>query len=126
MPSKKISELELTNSIQDTDLLIVETSDGTKAIKKSDITKIKTGTINLSANNWIESDTIFTQTITIANTTANSKIDLQPNNMVLTQLINDNVSALYVENNDGVFIVYAIGSFPTVDLNIQITITEVE
>ena len=37
MATKKISELTKVTSIQDTDLLIVETSNGTRAIKKSDL-----------------------------------------------------------------------------------------
>ena len=57
---------------------------------------------------------------------AKSKIDLQPDSVVLNQLINDGVSVLYVENNNGIFTVYAIGAKPTANLTIQVTITEVD
>ena len=37
MATKKISELTNVTSVQDTDLLLVETSEGTRSIKKSDL-----------------------------------------------------------------------------------------
>lgn len=37
MATKKISELTKVTSVQDTDLLIVETSGGTRSVKKSDL-----------------------------------------------------------------------------------------
>lgn len=126
MATKKITELTNVTSVQDTDLLIVETSDGTMSISKGNlIPKIKIISITLSASGW-SGDGTFVQTIAIAGATANSKIDLQPNSTVLNQLINDEVSALYIENNNGTFTAYAIGKAPTVDLTIQVTITEVE
>lgn len=36
MATKKISELTKVTSVQDTDLLVVETSEGTRSVKKSD------------------------------------------------------------------------------------------
>lgn len=137
MATKKITELQNVTSVQDTDLLIIETSDGTRSISKSNLVseidseikekqnKIKTSSITLSANSWSGNET-FTQVISISGATTNSKIDLQPNSVVLNQLIKDEVSALYIENNNGTFTAYAIGAIPTVDLTIQVTVTEVE
>jgi hypothetical protein len=155
MATKKISELNNIVSAQDTDLLLVETSEGTKSINKgniipdtlSDLTddsthrlvtdeekaawnakqkKVKIKSITLISNNWGGSDTTYTQVVNIPEVTVNSKIDLQPDSIVLNQLISDGVSALYVENNDGAFTAYAIGAIPTVDLTIQVTVMEVE
>ncbi len=124
MATKKITELANVSSVEDSDLLIVETSNGTRSVSKKDLTKIKTDTIVLLANGW-EGDGTFTQNIGIGNANANSKIDLQPDSFALNQLISDGVSALYVENNSGTFTAYAIGATPTNNLQIQITITEV-
>lgn len=127
MPMKKISELTTVNSVNDTDLLIVETSSGTRAVKKSNLIsglKVKTGSITLSTS-WSGSGTTYTQNISISGGTAKSKVDLQPDSTVLNQLINDGVSALYISNNNGTFTAYAIGAKPTANLTIQITITEV-
>ena len=127
MATKKISELTTVNSVQDTDLLIVETSAGTRAVKKSNLIsglKVKTGSITLSTS-WGGSGTTYTQNVTISGGTAKSKVDLQPNDTVLNQLIKDGVSALYISNNNGTFTAYAIGAKPTANLTIQITITEV-
>lgn len=138
MATKKITELTNVTSVQDTDLLIIETSDGTRSISKSNLVseidseikekqnKIKTSSITLSASNWNGNDDTFTQVVSIAEGTTNSKIDLQPDSVVLNQLINDDVSALYIENNNSTFTAYAIGAIPTVDLTIQVTVTEVE
>lgn len=162
MATKKISELTNVTSVQDIDLLIVETSDGTRSVKKSDFVsdiveaiptklseltddathrlvadtekstwnakqnKIKTDSITLSTSSWSGSGNTYTQTVTISGGTSNSKIDLQPDSTVINQLISDKVSALYIENDNGVFTACAINAKPTVDLNIQITATEVD
>ena len=166
MSTKKIAELTNVSSVRDTDLLIVETSDGTRSIKKSDLVsdivdqinditvptslsqlaedsthrlvtdtekstwnakqaQIKTGSITLSTGSWSGSGTTYTHTVTISGGTASSKIDLQPNSTALNQLINDGVSALYIENNSGTFKAYAIGAKPTANLTIQFTRAEV-
>ena len=69
----------------------------------------------------------YTQTVTLANytPTANSKIDIQPNAAALSQLMDDKVSALYVENNNGTLTMYAIGAAPTVALTLQVSVEEV-
>lgn len=129
MATKKISELTNVTSVQDTDLLIVETSEGTRAVKKSNlISRVKTSFVNLSASYWSGDGTTFAQTFAFSGTgnVINNKVDLQPDSEILNQLINDGVSALYIENASGVFTAYAIGAAPTVDLTIQVTITEVE
>lgn len=138
MSTKKITELTNVTSVQDSDLLIVETSAGTRSISKGSIitsteksnwnakqAKIVTGSITLSTGNWSGSGTTYTHTITISGGTTASKIDLQPNSTVLNQLIKDGVSALYIENNSGTFKAYAIGAKPTANLTIQFTRTEV-
>ena len=124
MPTKKISELTKVNSVQNTDLLIVETSEGTRAVDKSVLVAVKVTTILLPTNNWSGENT-FTQSIAISGTTANSKIDLQPDNIVIEQLINDGTSALYINNDNGTLTAYAVGAKPTVDLTLQATIVEV-
>lgn len=143
MATKKISELTKVTSVKDTDLLLVQTSEGTRSISKGNLvpsnsvitdadrttwnskqTQIKASTVTLYTANWSGSDTFY-QTISISGATAKSKIDLQPDSTVLTQLINDGVSALYVSNNNGTFTAYAIGAKPTTNLTIQVTITEV-
>ena len=67
----------------------------------------------------------YTQAVSIAAGTANSKVDLQPEAAVLSQLLADGVTALYIGNDNGVFTAYAIGAAPTVALTLQATITEV-
>lgn len=67
----------------------------------------------------------FTQVVSIPGGTANSKVDLQPEAAVLSQLLADGVTALYIGNENGEFTAYAIGAAPTVALTLQATITEV-
>lgn len=67
----------------------------------------------------------YTQAVSIAAGTANSKVDLQPEAAVLSQLVADGVTALYIGNDNGEFTAYAIGAAPTVALTLQATITEV-
>lgn len=98
-------------------------------IKPSDIgaqAEIKMSTIVLEANEWIGSGELFAQEISVDDSTEKSKIDLQPNNTVLMQMLNDGTTALYVSNDNGILVAYAMGVAPTVDITIQITITEVD
>lgn len=67
----------------------------------------------------------YTQTVIISGSTSNSKIDLQPNATVLSQMASDGTTALYIENNNNTLTAYAIGAAPTAALSIQYTRTEV-
>lgn len=82
-------------------------------------------TITLSAINWMGSVSPYSQTITIDGITSNSKIDLFPTASQIAQL-QDDETTLVSENNNGTVIIYAIGGKPTIDYEIQITITNIE
>ena len=85
---------------------------------------VKVTTINLTTA-WTGSGP-YTQNVSISGVTAKSKVDLQPDNAALDQLINDGVSALYIANNNGTLTAYAIGAKPTTTLRIQATVMEVQ
>lgn len=89
-----------------------------QAIKK----KVIISSISLSIS-WSGSDP-YSQEITIAEGTASSKIDIQPDATILQQFLTDGVLAMWVENNNGTFTAYTIGAHPSTNLTIQCTITE--
>ena len=90
--------------------------------KKADITK--KASITLSTN-WTGNASPYTQAVTISGTTANSKVDLQPNATAITQMADDGTVALFIANDNGTLTATAVGEKPTVELTIQATITEV-
>lgn len=51
---------------------------------------------------------------------------MQADNAVITQLLNDGTSALYVANNNGTFTAYAVGEKPTANLTVQCTVYNVK
>ena len=63
--------------------------------------------------------------MTISGTTSNSKVDLQPDVSVITQMMTDGTVALHIVNDNGTLTAYAVGEKPTVALTIQATIMEV-
>lgn len=90
--------------------------------KKADTTKKTTVTIS---TNWTGDASPYTQTVTISGTTANSKVDLQPDATAISQMVDDGTMALYIANDNGTLTANAVGEKPTVELTIQATITEV-
>ena len=77
---------------------------------------------------WTDSGSgYYTQTVTLANVTptAHSKVDIQPDATALVAMMNDGVSALYIENNSGTLTAYAVGAATTSSLTLQCTVTEV-
>lgn len=85
---------------------------------------IKKTTVTLSTN-WLGSSSPYTQIVTISGTTPNSKIDLQSDATVIQQMIDDEVVALYIVNDNGVLTAYAMGEKPTAKITVQAIITEV-
>lgn len=87
-------------------------------------TAATTGTVTISASGW-SGNGPYSHSVTISGTTANSKIDLQPDSTVLAQMTTDGTTALYIENNNGTLTAWAMGAAPTASLTIQYTKTEV-
>ena len=84
----------------------------------------KKTTVTLSAD-WTGDASPYTQTVTISGTTANSKVDLQPDATAIAQMADDGTVALYIANDNGTLTANAVGEKPTTQLTIQATITEV-
>ena len=85
----------------------------------------QTATITIDYTAWSGSGP-YTQVVTItgATITANTKVDLQPDAAALQQLIDDEVTALFVDNTNGTLTVYAVGAATTADITVQVTYYE--
>ena len=84
-----------------------------------------TTTITLPASAWTGAVSPYSQIVSVSGVTANSKIDLQPTAIQLTELQSLGI-ALMTENDEGVVTVYALNNKPTSDYIIQATITEIK
>lgn len=82
------------------------------------------GTVLLPKLSW--NGTPYQQTVTLpgVRVTAKSKVDLQPNETVLQQMVNDATTTIFISNNNGVLTAYAIGACPSTDLTFQYSIYE--
>lgn len=89
---------------------------------ESRMTTISSVSLPLSA--WSGSESPYSQSVTISGTTANSRVDLQPTAAQVAAL-QDAETTLIAENNNGAITIYAIGTKPTVDYDIQVSITEI-
>lgn len=94
--------------------------------------KLSSGAIPFKAsvtidNSWVGSESPYTHAVSVSGytLTANSKVDIQPDAEAIAQLLDDEVSALYIGNNNGTLTAYAVGEKPTASLTLQVTVEEV-
>ena len=122
MANNQITPFQLTDqfTMDNFNQRINETN--TALQNKADTTKKTTVTLS---TNWTGDASPYTQSITISGTTANSKVDLQPDATAIAQMAEDGTVALYIANENGTLTANAVGEKPTAELTIQATITEV-
>ena len=87
--------------------------------------KSKISTATLFADNWLGTESPYSQVVAIDGVTENTQVDLTPDVLQLAIFHNKDL-AFVTENDGGVVTVYAIGQKPTNDYTIQVTLTEVE
>ena len=80
-------------------------------------------TVTLSTD-WI-GEGPYTQVVSIDGVGPYSKVDIQPTQDVVDQLVADGVTGIYTTNEDSVVTFYALGAHPSVELSIQVSITGV-
>lgn len=88
----------------------------------------KLGSITLGTS-WTAADptnVTFTQSVTLSGVTItpNTKIDLHPTTSAVVQMIADEVSSIFIINNNGVLTANAINAAPTESLTFQYAIYE--
>lgn len=86
---------------------------------------LRVGTLSIPTSGWI-GEGPYTQTVTIPDGNSSTKVDIQVDDNAIQQMIDDNVSALYISNTNGVFTIHAVGEKPSVDLTIQISCSEAD
>ena len=67
----------------------------------------------------------YTQAVSLDGITPHSKVDIQPDADVFTSLLLDGVTALWIQNDNGVLTACALGAAPSDELTVQCTVTEV-
>ena len=80
--------------------------------------------ISLPTASWTGSDP-YTQTVTLSDSVADTKVDIQPSEELYDQLVADNVGYLAIKNVDGTLTAVAKGGKPSVDLTVQVTYNSV-
>lgn len=95
-----------------------------QAQKNIGVTKPIRTVVSLPTASWTGDDP-YSQTVTISGGTANHAADLLPSAEVAAQMVEDGVQYMCIENNDGTFTAKAVGAAPTVDLSVQVLLTEV-
>lgn len=77
------------------------------------------------SDTWTAGIGEYTQTVGIVAASENSRIDIQPDAIALATLSDSGTSALYITNEAGVFTAHAVSAAPKVEIELQISITEV-
>lgn len=84
----------------------------------------RSSSLSLPTASWTGSDP-YTQTVTLSDSAADTKVDIQPSEEVYDQLVADNVGYLAIKNVDGTLTAVAKGGKPSVDLTVQVTYNSV-
>lgn len=84
----------------------------------------KIATVTLPVANWKNAESPFFQTVGIAGVSESSMVMILPDKDQVAKFFVDG-TALHIENDSGVTTAYAIGTKPTEDLTLQVTLTEV-
>lgn len=82
-------------------------------------------TITLLADSWTGDASPYSQVVACSGVNVNSKVDLQPTPVQITELQDAEIS-LMATNTNGVVTVYSFGDKPSADMQIQVLITDVE
>ena len=80
--------------------------------------------IVLSASDWTQK-VVPTQEVIIEGATEFDKIDIQPDSIVINQMISEGIVAIYFCNESGVITAYSVGGAPSTDVVLQVTLEEV-
>ena len=84
----------------------------------------RSSSLSLPTASWTGSDP-YTQTVTLSDSAADTKVDIQPSEELYDQLVADNVGYLAIKNVDGTLTAVAKGGKPSVDLTVQVTYNSV-
>ena len=83
-------------------------------------------TVTFLADAWVDNENgMYTQNVTVPGGTDTDMVGLQMSNAQLLSMIEDGVSILKVDNNNGIFIATAVGAPLSADMTVQATLTEV-
>ena len=85
---------------------------------------VRQTSVALLASAWAGSGSLYSQTVTIAGITPNSRVDLVPSVEQLSVFYDKDITFV-TENDDGVVTVYVIGQKPANDYTILANIVEV-
>lgn len=85
---------------------------------------VKLSTVTLLADGWKNAESPYFQTVVLDGVSINSMVDLIANTSQIESLFHSG-TALTAFNDSGTVTVYAVGNKPTVDLTLEVSITEV-
>ena len=82
--------------------------------------------ISLYVDNWTNGELLneYLHNITINGITANSKVDLMPDNNMLSLIYSQNIS-LFITNNDGNLVCHCLGGKPSSDITIPVAFYDI-
>lgn len=86
--------------------------------------EIKTATVTLPVASWTGSTSPYSQTVEIDDTTANSRIDINPDATVMNGAMEGGYGLVF-GNDAGTITAYAVGDKPKAAITVQVSITEV-
>lgn len=86
---------------------------------------IRTTEVSLAPEDWKGAVSPYSQAVSLSGITLTSKVDLQPDSVLLEQMRLYGY-ALAAENDNGQVTVYAFGGKPAQSITLQATITEVQ
>lgn len=82
--------------------------------------------ISIPSTAWVEYSELFKAPLSISELTTKTKVDVNTTSEIVKTMMENGITAIYVENDNGTASAIALGNKPTDDITLSVSLMEVQ